>query len=105
MDWEDTQEQAAFRAEVRRLIDERLPSWYRERRELGIEHGSEGGWVADRASGDAERVAEFVGDDPLEVVRWIGKVAGAQELPEPVLSHDVHLGQSNCVFRPAGYSV
>jgi len=57
MDWEDTTEQAAFRAEVRQLIDERLPEWYQERRRLGIEHGSEGGWVADRASGELERVA------------------------------------------------
>ena len=55
MDWEDTAEQAAFRAEVRTLIEERLPEWYRERVRVGIEHGPEGGWVADRASGDPER--------------------------------------------------
>ena len=55
MDWEDTEEQAAFRTEVRTLIEQRLPEWYRERVRVGIEHGPEGGWVADRASGDPER--------------------------------------------------
>ena len=55
MDWADSAEQAAFRREVRTLIDERLPAYYRRRREIGVEHGSEGGWVADRASDDPER--------------------------------------------------
>ena len=55
IDREDTQEQAAFRDEVRTLIGERLPEHYKRRAEIGIGHGSEGSWVADRASGDPER--------------------------------------------------
>ena len=33
MDWSDTQEQAAFRAEVRAVIGEHLPERYREQAE------------------------------------------------------------------------
>ena len=51
MDWDDTAEQAAFRREVRALIDERLPAYYRRRRD----EGTAGDWVADRRSDDAER--------------------------------------------------
>ncbi|MYD65249.1 MAG: hypothetical protein F4X26_04590 [Chloroflexi bacterium] len=55
MDWSDTPEQAAFRQEVRALIDEHLPDLYRRMRDDGTEEGYEGGWIADRASDDAER--------------------------------------------------
>ena len=54
MDWEDTQEQAAFRHEVRALVAERLPAFYKRRAEAGIEPGAEGGWVADRVSSKPE---------------------------------------------------
>ena len=55
MDWSDTPEQAAFRQEVQALIDEHLPALYRRMRDEGTEEGYEGGWIADRASDDAER--------------------------------------------------
>ena len=55
MDWSDSPEQAAFRGQVRALVDEHLPDLYRRMRDEGTEEGYEGGWIADRASDDAER--------------------------------------------------
>ena len=54
MDWDDTPPQAAFRAEVRELVEERLPERYRRmaqrsHREVAYP------WAEDRASGDPER--------------------------------------------------
>ena len=51
MDWADTPEQAAFRAEVRTLFAEGIPQYYRHRAERGLESD----WGADRRSGDPER--------------------------------------------------
>ena len=51
MDWNDTEEQAAFRAEVRDLIGSKLPARYANPGDQSFE----GGWDADRTSGDAER--------------------------------------------------
>ena len=51
MDWADTPEQAAFRAEVRTLFAEGIPQYYRHRAERGLESD----WSADRRSGDPER--------------------------------------------------
>ena len=51
MDWDDTPEQATFRAEVRALIEERSPEYYRRMREDGIPIN----WMADRASDNPER--------------------------------------------------
>ncbi len=45
MDWNDSQEQASFRAEVRGLIETGLPDGY---------GGGQGDWVADRKSADPE---------------------------------------------------
>ena len=45
MEWSDNHEQAAFRAEVRALLDERLPARYR---------APGGNWAADRRSPDPE---------------------------------------------------
>lgn len=56
MDWQDTQEQATFRTEVQTLIQERLPDYYKLNVQSGVEHGPEGGWVADRASNNPDRV-------------------------------------------------
>ena len=55
MDWLDTAEQAEFRAQVRELLRDHLPAFYRRasEEEIGEERG--GGWVADRRSGDPER--------------------------------------------------
>ena len=50
MDWSDTPEQAAFRQEVRSVIESRLPERYRK----SGEDGERGGWQADRKSNDAE---------------------------------------------------
>jgi len=46
MDWADTPEQAAFRAEVRGVIEAKLPERYRK----SGEEGERGGWQADRKS-------------------------------------------------------
>ena len=46
MDWNDTPEQAAFRQEVRSLIQEKLP----ERYQKSGEEGERGGWQVDRKS-------------------------------------------------------
>ena len=52
MDWSDTQEQAAFRDEVRSMIAERLPQRYQS---LAQEmHGGERVWQFDRSSDDAD---------------------------------------------------
>jgi len=48
MDWNDTPEQAAFRNEVRTLIQDRLPERYRK----SGEQGERGGWQVDRKSDD-----------------------------------------------------
>jgi alkylation response protein AidB-like acyl-CoA dehydrogenase len=50
MDWADTPEQAAFRAEVRGVIEGRLPERYRR----SGEDGERGGWQADRKSENAD---------------------------------------------------
>ena len=52
MDWKDTPEQAAFRAEVRGLIESKLPEHYKKPRDFSME----GGWDADRKSDDPVRV-------------------------------------------------
>ena len=46
MDWNDTPEQATFRAEVRGLIEQKLP----ERYQVAGEQGERGGWQVDRKS-------------------------------------------------------
>ncbi|MBT5773384.1 MAG: hypothetical protein HOH95_03305, partial [Dehalococcoidia bacterium] len=51
MDWKDTPEQAAFRDEVRGLIDGKLPDYYKTPRDFSMEEG----WDADRKSGDSVR--------------------------------------------------
>jgi alkylation response protein AidB-like acyl-CoA dehydrogenase len=53
MDWADTNEQAAFRDEVRSFIQSRLPAAYKE---AGGGDGETAGWQADRKSSDASRV-------------------------------------------------
>ena len=53
MDWGDSAEQAAFRAEVRQLARADLPAHYRRRAEEG--RTGDGGWQADRVSADPVR--------------------------------------------------
>ena len=55
MDWADNPEQAAFRAEVRELIQTRMPEHYVEEAKKGGGLFEEGGWQADRKSDDATR--------------------------------------------------
>jgi alkylation response protein AidB-like acyl-CoA dehydrogenase len=52
MDWNDNDEQAAFRREVRALIQQRLPARYR--RLAGAAHEGERQWEFDRKAGDPE---------------------------------------------------
>ena len=51
MDWADTPEQAAFRAEVREAFVDGIPSYYRERAARGLDSD----WGQDRRSGDPDR--------------------------------------------------
>ena len=53
MDWGDTQEQAAFRDEVRTFIRDRLPAHYRQL----AEQGDSGDWQTDRHLGDDDAKA------------------------------------------------
>jgi alkylation response protein AidB-like acyl-CoA dehydrogenase len=55
VDWSDTQEQAAFRAQVRAVIDEHLPERYRRQAEQA--HAGERVWEFDRKSGDPAAVS------------------------------------------------
>ena len=54
MDWNDTEEQAGFRDEVRTFLDEAVPDRYKSD-ELGF--ASPFAWGEDRKSDDAEAVA------------------------------------------------
>ncbi len=70
MDWSDTQEQAAFRDEVRSLIAERLPQRYRS---LAQEmHGGERVWQFDRSSEeDGVRASAIEWADALSERGWV----------------------------------
>jgi alkylation response protein AidB-like acyl-CoA dehydrogenase len=68
MDWADTTEQATFRTEVRKFIDEALPAYYKRKAEEGGDLGGEGGWQTDRFLGSPEAKAA--------ALEWEGKVAG-----------------------------
>jgi alkylation response protein AidB-like acyl-CoA dehydrogenase len=68
MDWADTQEQAAFRQEVRSFINESLPEYYKRQAEEGGVLGGEGGWQTDRFLGSPEAKAA--------ALEWEAKVAG-----------------------------
>ena len=52
MDWRDTPEQAAFRAQVQQLVETRLPARYREQAAAGAVR--ERPWETDRKSPDPE---------------------------------------------------
>ncbi len=68
MDWADTSEQAAFRVEVRKFIDEGLPEYYKRQAAEGGALGGEGGWQTDRFLGSPEAKAA--------ALDWEAKVAG-----------------------------
>jgi alkylation response protein AidB-like acyl-CoA dehydrogenase len=68
MDWADTTEQAAFRVEVRKFIDDSLPAYYKKQAEEGGVLGGEGGWQTDRFLGSPEAKAA--------ALDWEAKVAG-----------------------------
>jgi len=57
MDWADNAEQAAFRAEVRQVLKDGLPSLYRRVADgdAGQDDDGAGNWVADRKSDDPAR--------------------------------------------------
>ena len=57
MDWGDSSEQAAFRAEVAQFVKDNLPEYYRKLAEQGGEVGREGGWQHDRMLGGPEAKA------------------------------------------------
>jgi alkylation response protein AidB-like acyl-CoA dehydrogenase len=69
MDWNDTPDQAAFRNEVRTLIQERLPERYRK----SGEDGERGGWQSDRKSSDP--VAQQAAKDWADALASKGWVA------------------------------
>ena len=67
MDWNDTAEQAAFRGEVRTLIEEKLPERYR----AGMDE-EYGGWQSDRKSEDDEaRQSAIEWADALATRGWV----------------------------------
>src|SRR5216683_1455814 len=56
MDWSDTKEQAAFRAQVRDVLDKGLPDFYKRiAKGDNVEEGGGGDWVADRKAPEQER--------------------------------------------------
>lgn len=57
MDWADSPEQAAFRAEVREFIKSNLPEHYRRKAEVDRPGGLEGDWQEDLVHGDATQKA------------------------------------------------
>jgi len=70
MDWKDTAEQAAFRAEVRALIEERLPERYRAQAAAG--ELRERPWETDRKSADPEaRQAALAWHAALAARGWV----------------------------------
>jgi alkylation response protein AidB-like acyl-CoA dehydrogenase len=71
MDWQDSAEQAAFREEVRQVIQQRLPERYRsEERGGGL---FEGGWQSDRKSADP--TARKAADDWAKALAEQGWIA------------------------------
>ena len=70
MDWHDTSEEAAFRREVRELIQDRLPSRYQEMARRG--GPGERVWEFDRKSADPEaRQAAMDWHGALSERRWV----------------------------------
>lgn len=81
MDWNDSPEQAKFREEVRKFIQERLPERYRdETRGVGL---FEGGWQSDRKSSEesaqtaARQWAESLAERGWIAPHWPKKFGGA----------------------------
>jgi len=73
MDWADNEEQAAFRKEVREVLENGLPDFYKRlaRGEGGGEEGAAGDWVADRKAEDpARREAAKAWGDALAERGW-----------------------------------
>jgi alkylation response protein AidB-like acyl-CoA dehydrogenase len=56
MEWTDTPEEAAFRSEVRALIEERLPAYYRDRA-VQLRRRTHRPWQGDRIAEEPERRA------------------------------------------------
>ena len=70
MDWNDTDDQARFRAEVRDFIAKQLPERYR-RIAAGERDGEGGGWQTDRLSADTTvRQAALAWSGALGEKRW-----------------------------------
>jgi alkylation response protein AidB-like acyl-CoA dehydrogenase len=70
MDWNDTPEQARFRADVRSLIESRLPQRYRDMAAAG--GPGERAWENDRKSSDpAARSAAMDWHAALNERRWV----------------------------------
>ncbi|GMU40065.1 MAG: acyl-CoA dehydrogenase [Chloroflexota bacterium] len=69
MDWSDSPEQAAFRNEVRSVIQGKLPARYRGD---GVEEGEDAGWDVDRKSADpAARQAAVDWQNALAEKGWV----------------------------------
>jgi alkylation response protein AidB-like acyl-CoA dehydrogenase len=100
MDWSDTAEQAAFRREVQALVDSHLPDLYRRMRDEGVEEGYEGGWVADRASDDAERRGaaedwtQAVSDKGWFAPHWPAEYGGAGLTPMEQFIYNQELAEA-----------
>ena len=67
MDWADDQQQAAFRSEVRAMLEEHTPEYYRARQARGLDND----WSADRKSDEDERrEAAIAWGDALSERGW-----------------------------------
>ena len=80
MDWKDSPEQAAFRAEVRTLIDDRLPARYKQMAAAG--GPGERAWEFDRKSPDPEvRKAATDWHAALNERKWVAPHTSRHVLP------------------------
>ncbi|MBM4415570.1 MAG: hypothetical protein FJ035_04840 [Chloroflexi bacterium] len=87
MDWADTNEQAAFRTQVRDFIHNALPKYYKDQAAAGGVLGGEGGWQTDRFLGapDAKAAAleweKKVAEKGWVAPHWPSEYGGAGMSP------------------------
>ena len=100
MDWDDTQDQATFRSEVRTLIEEKVPARYRamaqrNHREMGYP------WAQDRASGEPEREQsarawfEAISDKGWIAPHWPKEYGGGGFTPMEQYIYNAELATAN----------
>ena len=97
MDWNDNEEQAAFRNEVKTFLQEKLPDRYKNG---GDDDEFEGGWQADRLSDNAEVAASAKAwSDALASKGWIAphwpkEYGGASLSPMEQFIYNMEMAES-----------